>query len=247
MWLSVMLVVLGTACVRADPVAEERIVERDQLLREVEGLRELENVAPGKLMDREHEVLISVRDTLLQSLLAATLPVSVDIRNDITVTVTGARVTFRSNVARVALSGHARRRSFPRVAAIVRLRGALDEFSVDAAQGLRSRIAIDAVEIDAPTGAISALDPLVIEALRSIVERSLPELTSAIPALSIPVRLDQNMTLPGFGPDGALSITPSAAPLRMSASRVIAFQNRLWIVLRAELGAFAAVARDTTR
>jgi hypothetical protein len=33
----------------------------------------------------------------------------------------------------------------------------------------------------------------------------------------------------------------------MSASRVIAFQNRLWIVLRAELGAFAAVARDTTR
>jgi hypothetical protein len=161
--------------------------------------------------------------------------------------VTGARVTFRSNVARVALSGHARRRSFPRVAAIVRLRGALDEFSVDAAQGLRSRIAIDAVEIDAPTGAISALDPLVIEALRSIVERSLPELTSAIPALSIPVRLDQNMTLPGFGPDGALSIAPSAAPLRMSASRVIAFQNRLWIVLRAELGAFAAVARDTTR
>jgi hypothetical protein len=246
MWLSTVLVLVCTAGFRADPIAQERIVERDQLLREVAGLRELEDVAPGKLMDREREVLIGVRDTLLQSLLAATLPVSVDIRNDITVTVTGAQVTFRSNVARVALSGHARRGSFPRVAAIVRLRGALDNFTIDSVAGLRTRIAIDDVEIDAPTGAMSSLDPLVIAALRSIVERSLPELTSGLPALTIPVRLDQNMTLPGFGPEGALSIEPSVAPLRMSASRVIAFQNRLWIVLRAELGAFATVVRDTT-
>jgi hypothetical protein len=114
-------------------------------------------------------------------------------------------------------------------------------------QSLRTRVTIDAVELDTPSGALSALDPLVIEVLRNVVERSLPELTSGIPAVTIPVRLEQSMTLPGFGPEGALTIEPSRAPLRVTASRVIAFQNRMWIVLRAELGQFATVARDSMR
>ena len=245
--LCVVLAMWFTACTRADPVAQERVVERDQLRREVAGLKQLEVQAPGKLMDREHEVLIGVRDTLLQSLLAAALPVSVDIRNELTVTLTGARMTFRSNVARVALSGYVRRRTYPRVAAAVKLRGALDNFSIDASKSLRTRITIDDVEINAPSGTLSALDPLVIEALRHIVERSLPELTSGIPSVTIPVRLDENMTLPGFGPEGALSIEPSSAPLTVRVSRVIAFQNRLWVVIRAELGSFATITRDSVK
>ena len=51
------------------------------------------------------------------------------------------------------------------------------------------------------------------------------------------------MRLPGFGPEGALTVQPSIAPLTVSASRVIAFQNRLWIILRIELGAFATVTQ----
>ncbi len=244
-WLLVCPVLLG-GCIRADPLAQERVVERDQLLREAEGLKKLIAQAPGSLMDRENEVLVGVRDTLLQSLLTAALPVSVDIRNKMTVTLSGARITFRSNVARVALSGYIRRRTYPRVAAVVRLRGALDNFTIDSSQSLRTRINIDDVEIDAPSGTLSALDPIVIETLRRVVERSLPELTSGIPALTIPVRLEQNMVLPGFGPEGALSIEPSRAPLRVRISRVLAFQNRLWVVLRSELGDFATVTRDST-
>jgi len=240
----VMLPLLLGACARPDEAARERMVERDQLRREVAGLHMLDDLSPGQLMDREHEVLVSVRDTLLQSLLTAALPVTVDIQSNLTVTLTAATITLRSNVVSVALSGSVRRRSYPRVAAAVRLRGAFDAFRVDSSRGLRARIAIDDVELDTPSGTPSALDPLVVEVLQRVVERSLPELTAAIPAVTIPVRLDESMTLPGFGPEGALSIEPSAAPLRVQASRVIAFQNRLWIVLRVDIGQFATVPRS---
>lgn len=241
-----LILLAPSACDRPDPAGRERVLERDQLRREVAGLQMLDDLAPGQLMDREHEVLVSVRDTLMQSLLSATLPVSVDIRNNLTVTLTAATITFRSNVVRVALTGSVRRRSYPRVTAVVKLRGAFDAFRVDSTHGLRARIAIDDVELDTPGGTLSALDPVVIEVLQRVVEGSMPELAAAIPAVTIPVRLDQRMSLPGFGPEGALSIEPSAAPLRVQAARVIAYQNRLWIVLRVELGQFATVPRSAT-
>ncbi len=241
----VVLSMLVTACDRPDPAARERVVERDQLRREIAGLKTLEDVAPGKLMDREHEVLVSVSDTLLRSLIAAAFPVTIDIPNKLSVTLTSAAVVFRSNVARVDLTGHVRRSTYPHVTAAVKLRGALDGFNVDSNKVLRARINIDDVELDTPRGTPATFDPLVINVLQSIVERSLPELTSGLPSVTIPVRLDQSMTLPGFGPEGAFTIEPSIAPMTVRASRVIAFQNRLWIILHIELGAFATVTRAT--
>ncbi|MES3033887.1 MAG: hypothetical protein V4813_07810 [Gemmatimonadota bacterium] len=240
-----MLSMLVAACDRPDPAARERVVERDQLRREIAGLRTLEDVAPGKLMDREHEVLVSVSDTLLRSLIAAAFPVTIDIPNKLSVTLTSAVVVFRSNVARVDITGHVRRSTYPHVTAAVTLRGALDGFKVDSNKALRARINIDDVALDTPRGTPATFDPLVINVLQSIVERSLPELTSGLPAVTIPVRLDQSMNLPGFGPEGAFTIQPSIAPMTVRASRVIAFQNRLWIILHIELGAFATVTGST--
>lgn len=238
-WL--LLPGLLAACRNPDPVAREQVVDRDQLRREVAGLSMLERLAPGKLMDREHEVLVSVSDTLLRSLLDAAFPLPVNIRNRVTVTFTSATVSFRANVARVDITGRVRRSSFPEVSAELKLRGALDNFVVDASQALRARISIDDVLLDTPAGTPAAFDPLVINVLQSIVERSLPELTASLPSIEIPVRLDQSMALPGFGPEGALSIEPSSAPMSVQASRIIAFQNRLWIILRVDLGSFATV------
>ena len=220
----------------------DRIVERDQLRREVAGFRLLQKMSPGIVVDREHEVVVSVTDTLLRSLLDASFPLTVDLRNSATITLTSAQVVFRANVARVDITGIVRRTAYPRISAAVKLRGAIDNFVVDKARGLNARISIDDVELDTPTGTLAAFDPLVIAVLQSVVERSLPELTSGLPTVAIPVRLDQNMNLPGFGPEGALSIEPSSAPMSVEASRVIAFQNRLWIILHLELGSFPPTA-----
>lgn len=243
-WLVVLAVVVG-GCHTSDPAARERVVERDQLRREVAGLRSLQELAPGKIMDREHEAIVSVSDTLLRELLVAAFPITVELRNKISVTLTGATVAFRSNVARVEIVGQARRTRFPQVSAAVFLRGALDGFVVKESQSLRARISVDDVSLDTPAGAPASLDPLVINALQYIIERGLPELTASLPNVTIPVRLDQAMSLPGFGPEGAFAIAPSTAPMTIQASRVIAFQNRLWMILRVELGEFTSVPEVT--
>ena len=242
-----IVMLLTASCVRPDPVELERIVERDQLRREVAGFKALAEFAPGKVMDRSREVVVSISDSLLRSLVQAAFPLSIDIRNHAVVTLTGATVVFRANVARVDLTGTVRRSSYPRIAARVTLRGALDKFVVDSTHALRTRISIDDVSLETPSGAPAPLDPVVIYLLQGIVERSLPELTSALPFVAVPVRLDQRMDLPGFGPDAALSIDPSSAPMRVEALRVIAFQNRLWIGLRVELGTFAGVTTVTVK
>jgi hypothetical protein len=238
-----LLLCCAVGCGRADPAARERIVERDQLRREVAGYRALEGDAPGTVMDRKTDVLVTVTDTLLRSLLVAALPLTIELRNRAKITLTAAQVSFRANVARVDLTGHVQRTSYPHIAAAVKLRGALDRFTVDKKHALRARINIDDVAIDTPTGVLAAFDPLVIAVLQSVVERSLPELTEALPSVAVPVRLDQAMNLPGFGPDATLSVEATSAPLTVTASRVIAFQNRLWIALHVELGAFTTVTR----
>ncbi len=240
----VAVVTLG-ACHSPDPVAREQVVLRDQLRREVAGYQELRKLAPGKLIDREHEVMVSVSDTLLRSLIAAAFPITVELPNKLTVKLTGANVAFRANVARVDIVGEVERSRFPFVKATVALRGAIDNFTVDESQALRARINVDDVSLGAPTGTPEAFDPIVINVLQAIIERSLPELTESLPSVAIPVRLDQSMQLPGFGPEGALSIEPSTAPMSVDAARVIAFQNRLWIILNIKLGAFATITRDT--
>jgi hypothetical protein len=50
------------------------------------------------------------------------------------------------------------------------------------------------------------------------------------------VRIDRALMLPGFGPEGALAVEPASAALQITASRVLAFQNRLTVVLRVDRG-----------
>ncbi len=240
-----LLALLASACRQPDPAARARVIERDQLRREVAGFETLRRFKPGAVIDREHEMIATVSDTLLRELIATSFPITVKLPNKLTVTLTAARVAFRANVARVDITGEIRRGAFPYVSAAVFLRGAIDRFVVDPSQQLRARISIDDVELNTPAGAPAALDQLVINVLQAIVEGSLPELTASLPAVAFPVRLDQEMALPGFGPEGALSIRPSRAPMTVDVARVLAFQNRLWVVLHVELGEFLTQKSDS--
>ncbi len=223
-----------------------RRAERDQLRREVAGFRGLESLATTGMLTSDREVLVTVSDTLIRGLIVAAFPVTLRIGGGVTVTLTRASVAFRGNVARVDVIGQLRRESFPRVAASVSLRGALDGFAVDSARVLRARVTVDDAAVSAPTGVPGVLGPLVNAVLQRIVERSLPQLASAIPAVAIPVRLDRDMTLPGFGESASLRVREVSAPMTVTASRVLAFRDRLWFILDVERGSFSPVATAAT-
>ena len=237
-----MLGIVSLAACSVDPAQRQQVIERDQLRREVAGFRSLDSLARVGVVDRKKDVIVTVSDSLLRDLFIAALPVTATLPGDLKVQLTKAEVTFRANAARVQVSGDLQRMAFPRVAALVTLDGALDAFAVDSTRTLRARMSIDHVAVQSPSGVPGALGPIALSMLEGIVERGLPELTAKLPAVALPVRLDRDIRLPAFGPDGVISIPAVSSPLTVSAHNVVAFRNRLWLAISVEHGAFTPVA-----
>ena len=68
-------------------------------------------------------------------------------------------------------------------------------------------------------------------------------MTAALPSVAIPVRLDQAISLPGFGPEGPISVAPVEARIAIQVSRVATWGGYTWIVLHTERGKFAPPVR----
>lgn len=245
-WLAAsVLAGVAIGCGGSDDLAQALVAERNQLRREVAGLRVLDSIARTGLLADDREVLVSVRDTLLQSLLAAALPITRDLPVGVRVQLTGTSMAFRSNVARVEVTGTVQRTRFPRAAARLTLSGALQEFQVDSTRRLHARIAVDDMQLSTPTGVPGALGPSALRLLQGMLDRALPELTAALPEVELPVQVAGELALPAMAPGGAISIAAARTPLRLSASKVLAFRDRLTVVLRLERGALERVAADS--
>lgn len=246
-----MRAVLLIACVllmacESDRTTAALLAERAQLRREVAGLQDLRHISDSGLVRHPDEIVLSVADSVMQAMLAASLPVTLVIPGQVTVTLTNADVAFRGNVARVNVRGTASRFAFPSAAADLTVRGTIDEFEVDRTRALHSRIRIDDAVLTPPSDVPNALGEVSLGVLQRLVDRALPQIASALPDAVLPVRFDHDLQLPGFGPEGALAVDPARATLTISASRVIAFQNRLTVVLKVERSPFMAIGTDST-
>lgn len=226
---------LATAC-RADRAKYDLLTERAQLTREIAGYRALDDVVRRGLVQHPNEIVLSVTDTLMRTLLEASLPIGLSIPGDVEVDLKTVALTFRGNVARVDVTGTVTRVAFPRASALLELRGGIDEFRTDSTHTLHARIRLDRAELRTPTGVPNALGGTALSILQNIVDRAMPQITDALPSVVLPVQIDHALTLPGFGPEGALAVEPASAALQITATRLIAFQNRLTVVLRVDRG-----------
>jgi hypothetical protein len=240
------IVAAASGCAGSDELAQALVTERNQLRREVAGLQLLDSIARSGLLADDREVLVSVRDTLVGSLLSAALPITRDLARGVRVELTGTSMAFRSNVARVEVTGTVRRTVFPRAVARLTLSGALQEFQVDSNRRLHARIALDDVQLSTPTGVPGALGPSALRLLQGMLDRALPELAASLPDVELPVQVAGELALPAIAPGGAISIAGARTPLRLSASKVIAVRDRLTVVLRLERGVLQRVEPDTT-
>lgn len=233
-------VMSGAAC-RSDQQVRELLTERAQLQREIAGYRALDDVMRRGLVQQKNEIVLSVTDTVMRSLLQASMPVKVAIPGDVDVQLDSLRLDFVGNVARVRLNGTVARISFPRATAQVELHGGIHEFRTDSAHALNARIRLDRADVTSPSGVPDALGSTAASILQNIVDRALPQIAQSLPAVVLPIRVDKALTLPGFGPDGALAVRAASSALTISASRVVTFQHRLIVVLKIERGTLASV------
>ena len=93
------------------------------------------------------------------------------------------------------------------------------------------------IDVTAPDGV-----PGAWRVLRAIVRQGLPEITASFPSVAVPVRLDRLVRLPAFGPEGPVSVPAAQADVRVSTTRVIAFRDRLWVILKVDRSPFRAVS-----
>ena len=228
---------LSAAACGGPRATRDQLMERVQLRREIAGLHSLAPLLRSGGITDSTVVLVSLSDTLFRALLDSTLPVEVPLAGGITVRLDHATVAFRGNVARIDVTGRATRAAFPSISAGVQLRGALDSLIVDSAQVLRARLSLDDVEVIAPDGV-----PGAWRVLRAIVRQGLPEITASFPSVAVPVRLDRLVRLPAFGPEGPVSVPAAQADVRVSTTRVIAFRDRLWVILKVDRSPFRAVS-----
>lgn len=215
--------------------------ERAQLQREIAGFHALDTVLTTGLLQDPNEIVLSVSDSVLRTVLTASLPIDRPLGQRLTVRLTDVRLAFRGNVARVEVEGTVSRGAYPRASAALRLAGALEQFTVDSARALHARIRLDEARVSSPTGVPDALGSTAVALLQIAVDRALPQLSEALPEVALPVRLDRALSLPGFGPEGALTVQPAQAALTVSASRVLAYRGRLTVVLRVERGPLLTV------
>ncbi len=231
---------LGAAACGDPRASREQLIERGHLRREIAGLHTLAPLMRSGGITDSTIMLVSLSDSLFRSLLDATLPVSVPIAAGITVRLDRATVAFRGNVARIDVVGQATRSAFPRVSAGVHLRGALDSLVVDTGQVMRARLSLDDVDLDT-TGSVAT----TWRVLRAIVRQGLPEITAAFPTVAVPVRLDRAVRLPAFGPDGPVAVPAAQSDVRVTTSRVVAFRDRLWVMLKVSRTPFRSVPAES--
>lgn len=225
------LVVLGRGCQGEDETLRDLRVRRAVLLRQVEGLREMADASAHGLAIAADDVAIAIDEALVRDLIAAQLPFQADLGR-FHVVLTRVGVEFRGRPL-VSLRGSGYLRERPKVAAALEVQGALLEVRVDAAHGtLQAKIAVDDVTIEKAGGLESVLSGPVLRELEHTVRQRLQDL---LPAVEIPVEIQQRLELPAIT-SGPVRVARASMPLQVAVSRVFAGRGRLWVAVHVQAG-----------
>lgn len=221
-------------------------MEEEALLRrQNQGLRELiADAEKGTLFSPEH-LVVGVDEALARALLRAGLPQERTVGR-FRVRVEEADVRFRSTQSVVTLGGRVATAEDPETFVDLTLLGGLDRLEVDSATAtLTARVVIDRFEVQRAEagGSESAVAKSVIAGL---AERGLSSLADLVPRLEIPVRLDHELNLTGFG-DGPVSVRPARLPIQVAVARVLPLGGRLWVMLQVSAGPWTRRATEAAR
>ena len=225
-----------TACGRDYEGGGDLRAQRVVLEREVEGLRAMvTRMERGEPMLPRNDIAVAVEEALVRDLLIAQLPFEADV-DRFHVQLTSADVQFRGSPT-LQLRGRIVVRDQPDLTAAVTVFGALDDVRVDQTSStLLATVAADHLTIADVTGAAQFLSGETIDEVARLVR---VELSSQLPTLRIPVRLQPSIDFPAVT-EGPVRIDGARLPLDVVVSQVVAARGRLWVSVHVTPGAFVA-------
>lgn len=201
--------------------------------KQIAGLEEVEARAARGEVDVVTPLAIGVHESVIRQLLNAMLPQEAVVKGRLRIRLETAEVYFRFSRSVVDFHGRLTSTDFPSAFLEVRLAGGLDK--VDLVEGrLLSRIKLYHFEI-----AGTSLGDLAHAAVEELVREHLPTIEQSIPAIEIPVHLDEAIAIPAFG-DGTITMRAGRLPLKAGVSRILPLNERLWVLLDVEAGPWQA-------
>ena len=202
------------------------------LRREVEGLRPIvSRLERHEPMMPPGDVSVAVDEALVRDLIAAQLPLEVDVPG-YRVGLKTVEVTFRGN-AMVRLRGTLTTQAWLGLEAAVEVIGALDRIEIDRdLSTLSGRIAIDHLAIEKAAGLEAFLSGSALDEVARTIRF---QVADKLPRVQVPVRVQETIDLPAVT-RGAVRIDAASLPLAVSVSQVTPVRGRLWVGLHLEPG-----------
>jgi hypothetical protein len=222
----------ASAC--SDPHEGAGALRAEQVLieRELDGLRDsAARLDRGESLFPDSDIIVSIDESFVQGLITARLPIELTAA-PYRVTLTAVDVGF-GGAPTVRLRGVITRDGVVTLDAVVRVVGALSGIEIDTATStLRAQITADHLEIEEASGIEAILSGSTLDDVARLIRL---EVASQLPAIEIPVRVQQDVDIPAVT-DGPVRIKGARLPVRASVSRVFAANQRLWIGLHVEVG-----------
>lgn len=237
--LIVTAALASSACGRGFEGGGDLRARKVVLQREVDGLREtvarLERGEPVLPLD---DVAVSIEDSLIREIIAAQLPLDVDVKG-YHLRLSSAEVEFRESPL-VRLRGSLYQSENPSLSAEATALGALAGIEIDEATStLKATLALDHIGIEKAAG----LEAVVSKAALDEVAREIRlAVSDRLPTLQIPVKVQREVDVPALT-IGPVRLDAARLPLRAAVSQVITGNARLWIAIRFEPGDFVKTGK----
>jgi hypothetical protein len=213
-----------------------RRLRRDarRLTRQNENLRQMIQATSERRLVAAEWLAVAVDEAAVKTVIEAALPQEADIGERWHVQVVKAEVSFRSGSNLVKLDAQVTDKSSPDRIAYVVYEGGLDDIEVGADGRLETRVLIDGVEL--PAARAAGADAAQLASIASqLAGQNLETLQGLLPAVAIPVRLQQNIAIEGLG-DGPVQVDAGELPVKATVARVLPLSGRLWVFLDVEMG-----------
>ena len=127
----------------------------------------------------------------------------------------------------------------------ISLQGGLEDIEISPEGKLSARVAIDSFEV-ARTESGGAETPMVKALVDVLSAERMERLRNLVPPVEIPVALDQQIAINGFG-EGPVQVNPGTLPVQARVARVLALSGRLWVMLEVSVGQWVEATAKPSR
>jgi hypothetical protein len=221
------------------------MAQETMIRHQIEGLETLIAEAETGTLFPKDLLLVSVDEPTIRALVLLALPREEVIAGKYRVRLDKADVGLRDKWGSVRLDGRVSPAgaSPNDVFAELALFGQLATVDIDESGVLKGRVSVTGFEVRRfGLYGESAAGRRLLEGL---AEQQAGALSSLAFPITIPVELQQLVTLNGLGPVGPVRVLPAQFPLKVTVAKVSAHGGRLWIALDVKAGSWTRVPSPT--